>query len=53
MVVLRIGIVLAPEGGALAKMLPVFNIFAGGPLGEPLTVAEYVHIILYYMYIFS
>lgn len=33
-VVLRIGIVLAPDGGALAKMLPVFQLFAGGPLGE-------------------
>ena len=32
-VVIRTGIVLAKEGGALAKMLPVFQIFAGGPLG--------------------
>lgn len=33
-VVLRIGIVLAADGGALGKMMPVFQIFAGGPLGE-------------------
>ncbi len=32
--ILRIGIVLASDGGALGKMLPVFQIFAGGPLGE-------------------
>jgi hypothetical protein len=32
-VVLRTGIVLASDGGALGKMLPVFEIFAGGPLG--------------------
>lgn len=29
-VILRIGIVLAREGGALGKMLPVFQLFAGG-----------------------
>ncbi|KAF5843782.1 hypothetical protein DUNSADRAFT_8297, partial [Dunaliella salina] len=33
-VILRIGIVLASDGGALGKMLPVFQIFAGGPLGS-------------------
>jgi hypothetical protein len=27
--VLRLGIVLAKEGGALAKMLPIFSVFAG------------------------
>ncbi len=30
---LRIGIVLAAGGGALAKMLPAFKMCAGGPLG--------------------
>lgn len=33
-VTIRTGIVLAKEGGALAKMLPVFSLFAGGPLGS-------------------
>ena len=33
-VAIRTGIVLAKEGGALAKMLPVFSLFAGGPLGS-------------------
>lgn len=31
---LRIGIVLSPDGGALARMLPLFRVGAGGPLGS-------------------
>ncbi len=31
---LRIGMVLSPEGGALAKMLPVFRMGAGGRIGS-------------------
>ncbi|PIE18914.1 MAG: TIGR01777 family protein [Proteobacteria bacterium] len=30
---LRIGVVLDPRGGALAKMLPAFKLGAGGPVG--------------------
>jgi uncharacterized protein (TIGR01777 family) len=30
----RIGIVLSPEGGALAKMLPAFRLGLGGPMGS-------------------
>jgi uncharacterized protein (TIGR01777 family) len=30
----RIGIVLSPDGGALAKMLPAFRFGAGGPMGS-------------------
>lgn len=30
--ILRTGVVLTPEGGALGRMLPVFQLFAGGPL---------------------
>ena len=33
-VVLRIGIVLAADGGALGKMLPVFRLGFGGPIGN-------------------
>ncbi len=33
-VCLRIGVVLAREGGALAKMLPIFRLGLGGPLGS-------------------
>jgi len=34
LVVLRIGIVLSADGGALAKMLPVFRTGFGGPIGS-------------------
>ena len=34
LVILRFGIVLAPRGGALAKMLPVFRLGLGGKLGD-------------------
>ena len=30
-VIVRTGIVLSTEGGALAKMVPVFNMFGGAP----------------------
>lgn len=30
----RIGLVLSPQGGALAKMLPVFKMGVAGPLGD-------------------
>lgn len=31
---LRFGVILAPRGGALARMLPVFRLGLGGPLGS-------------------
>ena len=37
------GIVLAREGGALGKMLPVFNLFAGGPLGTGAQWCSWIH----------
>lgn len=42
-VVLRTGIVLARDGGALAKMIPVFSIFAGGPLGSGRQWCSWIH----------
>ncbi|HUF64083.1 MAG TPA: TIGR01777 family oxidoreductase [Verrucomicrobiales bacterium] len=33
-VILRLGMVLSPAGGALGKMLPVFRMGAGGPFGS-------------------
>ena len=34
LVITRIGIVLAPDGGALGKMLPIFRAGFGGPIGS-------------------
>ncbi|MCP9907343.1 TIGR01777 family oxidoreductase [Cyanobium sp. BA5m-21] len=34
LVKLRIGIVLGPDGGALGKMLPIFRLGFGGPVGS-------------------
>lgn len=34
LVILRLGIVLGPDGGALGKMLPVFRLGFGGPVGS-------------------
>ena len=43
-VLLRIGIVLSQEGGALARMLPVFRRGLGGPLGNGKQYFPWVHI---------
>lgn len=40
----RIGIVLAPEDGALAKMLPLFRTGLGGPLGTGKQWMPWIHI---------
>lgn len=42
-VLLRTGIVLAEDGGALGRMLPVFQIFAGGPLGSGQQWVSWIH----------
>lgn len=42
-VILRFGIVLAKEGGALAKMLLAFNTFMGGPLGTGKQWVSWIH----------
>ena len=41
---LRIGIVLGPDGGALAKMLPPFRAGVGGPLGGGKQWMSWVHV---------
>jgi uncharacterized protein (TIGR01777 family) len=43
-VLLRIGIVLSQEGGALARMLPVFRRGLGGPLGNGKQYFPWIHI---------
>ena len=40
--VARLGVVLSPRGGALAKMLPAFLVGAGGPLGSGKQVLSWI-----------
>ncbi|QEY32909.1 TIGR01777 family protein [Synechococcus sp. RSCCF101] len=42
-VLLRIGIVLGPDGGALGKMLPVFRAGFGGPVGDGSQWMSWIH----------
>ena len=40
---IRTGVVLAADGGALAKMLPAFKVFAGGPVGSGMQWMSWIH----------
>jgi uncharacterized protein (TIGR01777 family) len=41
---LRTGIVLSNKGGALAKMLPLFKLGLGGPIGDGKQMMSWVHL---------
>ena len=43
LVIFRIGIVLEAEGGALGKMLPIFKIGLGGPIGDGNQWMSWIH----------
>tara|TARA_Y100001968_G_scaffold105345_1_gene95199 strand:+ start:732 stop:1667 length:936 start_codon:yes stop_codon:yes gene_type:complete len=43
LVIFRIGIVLEAEGGALGKMLPIFKIGLGGPIGDGMQWMSWIH----------
>ena len=43
LVILRIGIVLAKDGGALGKMLPIFRAGLGGPIGDGKQWMSWIH----------
>lgn len=42
-VIIRTGVVLTSKGGALAKMLPPFRMFFGGPLGDGNQFFPWIH----------
>ena len=42
-VIVRIGIVLGPDGGALGRMLPVFKAGFGGPIGSGRQWMSWIH----------
>lgn len=43
-VIMRFGIVLGKKGGAMAKMIPAFKMFAGGPLGNGRQWFPWIHL---------
>jgi len=43
LVILRTGVVLARDGGALEQLIPPFNLFVGGPLGSGRQVMSWIH----------
>lgn len=42
--IMRVGVVLGREGGALKKMLPIFKLGAGGPVGSGNQYMSWIHV---------
>ncbi len=42
-VTLRLGVVIAPGGGAMLRMLPVFQAGLGGPVGNGMQAVSFIH----------
>ena len=42
--VIRTGVVLSPQGGALPQLLPPFRLFVGGPLGSGRQGVPWIHL---------
>ncbi|MDX1956943.1 MAG: TIGR01777 family oxidoreductase [Leptospiraceae bacterium] len=42
--IIRIGVVISSEGGAIEKMLPPFKAFVGGPIGSGEQFMSWIHI---------
>jgi len=43
LIIFRIGIVLEADGGALGKMLPIFKVGLGGPIGDGTQWMSWIH----------
>jgi uncharacterized protein len=41
--IVRVGVVLGPEGGALSKLLPLFKLGLGGPIGNGSMMMSWIH----------
>jgi len=43
-VIMRTGVVFGPEAGALAKLLPIFKLGLGGPIGNGAMIMPWIHV---------
>lgn len=43
-ITMRIGVILGPEAGALKKLLPIFKLGGGGPVGSGAMMMSWIHV---------